>query len=164
MIADADKGMVYYAQRDQLYILKFVGDIRYTLSCSLDKFLDRIFSQANFDTMLIDLTETRSIDSTNLGLLAKIAKFMWRRFDKKTTLISTNPDITQLLASMGFDSVFTICSDRERCQPVDQDLTISEGTRNELADTLLESHILLSELNENNREMFKSVIEALKKD
>jgi hypothetical protein len=78
-------------------------------------------------------------------------------------LISTNPDITQLLVSMGFDGVFTICSDSASCQPTDQDLTVAEASRNELTETLLNAHLLLSELNDNNREMFKSVIDSLKK-
>ncbi|NIW77982.1 MAG: anti-sigma factor antagonist, partial [Calditrichae bacterium] len=71
-------------------MLKFSGDIRYTMGCSLDDFLKKLFKRSDFETILIDLTETRSIDSTSLGLLAKIANFMQHQFHQKAPLVSTN--------------------------------------------------------------------------
>jgi anti-anti-sigma factor len=108
-----DAGNVLYANHDGLVVFKFVGEIRYTMgdsyrvSASLDAFLDDLFESKDFENILIDLTETDSIDSTNLGLLAKIAQFTERHYGRKPTIISTNEDINAILDSVGFDQVFT---------------------------------------------------------
>lgn len=154
--------MVLYAKQDATYVLKFVGDIRYTLGCSLDDFLNRLFQRQDFNSILIDLTETRSIDSTNLGLLAKIANFMRDHFGKKVPLFSTNEDINQVLDSVGFQQVFTLFKDREPSAEATQPVPVSDPSEAEMAQTLYESHRCLCEINERNREMFKSVVEALK--
>ena len=71
-----DNGKVLHASHDDIHVLRFIGDIRYTLSPSIDRFLKEIFSGSPPAGFVIDLTETDSIDSTNLGLLARIAKAM----------------------------------------------------------------------------------------
>ena len=158
----ADIGTVCYAKQEHLYILKFIGEIRYTMSCSVDTFLDRLFANDDFDNILIDLTETTSIDSTNLGLLAKIANFVKKQFGHKATIISTNPDINGVLDSLGFDQVFMICDDRASCREAVQQLSVKDPSRAELAKTLFETHSRLSEMNEENRETFKNVLDVFK--
>lgn len=162
--AETDGGEVLYAKQDRLYVLKFVGAIRYTLSCSLHKFLGWLFTQQDFDAVLIDLTEATCIDSTNLGLLAKIANFMWDQHDTKTTIISTNPDIDETLAGVGFDRIFILCSNVHDCRPTDHAVTIEAASKAELTQTLFEAHRQLYDLNERNRQMFRSVVEALENE
>jgi hypothetical protein len=57
---------------------------------------------------VIDLTETRSIDSTTLGLLAKLSILSRQKVGLLPTVVTTHEDITRLLQSMGFDQVFNI--------------------------------------------------------
>lgn len=159
-----DTGAVFYAKQDQTYILKFVGDIRYTLGYSLDVFLNRLFEKKDFDDILIDLTETTSIDSTSLGLLAKVANFMRNRFGKKTIIMSCNEDVNEVLDSVGFYEVFTICDVCRTDVKEAQQLPLSEASETELAKTLLDAHSVLSELNRDNRIRFKDVVEALKEE
>ena len=56
------------------------------------------------------------IDSTALGLIAKTAVFPTHN-GRKPIIVSTNPDITRVLESMGFDRVFLIldCCRDEGC-------------------------------------------------
>lgn len=157
-------GTVSYAKQDHTYILKFVGDIRYTLGYSLDTFLNRLFERKDFNDILIDLTETTSIDSTSLGLLAKVANFMQDRFAKKTTIISSNENVNQILDSVGFYEVFTICDDGKASVERGQQLPITDSSQTQMAETMLDAHHVLSELNQNNRNMFKDVVEALKEE
>ncbi len=156
-------GKVFYAKQDHLYILKFVGDIRYTMGHSLDNFLDQLFAQMDFDDVLIDLTEATSIDSTALGLLAKIANLMRTHSDKKVTIASGNEDIDQILASVGFYQVFSIRDDHPgfRMEAVRQ-LLISDSSKAGMAKTLFEAHSILSELNDNNRKVFETVVDVFK--
>lgn len=159
-----DTGTVFYAKQDHTYILKLVGEIRYTLGYSLDTFLNRLFERKDFNDILIDLTETTSIDSTSLGLLAKVANFMRDRFSKKTTIISSNEDVNQILDSVGFYEVFTICDDGKAGLEEGQQLPTADPSQTQMTKTVLDAHNVLSELNQDNRNMFKDVVEALKEE
>lgn len=51
----------------------FVGEVRLTLCSGTGCDNQRIFTALNFNAIVIDLTRNRSIDSTTLGLLAKLS-------------------------------------------------------------------------------------------
>ena len=58
-------GRIQFAEQDGTFVLKFVGEVRLTLCSALDATIERIFTALNFNAIVIDLTETRSIDSTS---------------------------------------------------------------------------------------------------
>lgn len=155
------KGDVLYGKQGNSYILKYVGDIRYTLSCKLDNFLDDLFAQDDFDQILIDLTETTNIDSTNLGLLAKIANFIKSHFDHKPLMVSTNPEINQVLQSMGFDDVFERCGDCRGCLEPANKMEDCHTTKAQMAKIMLDAHTRLININEPNRKKFQDVVNVL---
>lgn len=157
-----DAGTVLYAKQETTYVLKFVGEIRYTMGCSLENFLNQLFARHDYDDILIDLTEATTIDSTCLGLLAKIAIVVKSRFGRKTTLVSCNADINQILDGVGFAAVFNICDDREATVAAYRQLPSLDPDKAQLTRILFEAHQILSELNEDNRHKFKSVLEVLK--
>lgn len=157
-----DEGAAFYAKQGHSYILKLVGDIRYTMGCSLGDFLDDLFEQTDYDDIVVDLTQTHSIDSTSLGLLAKIANFISERFQRKTTLFSTNPDVNQVLDIMGFYDIFDIRDTSETISESLQQLAIKEPGKEELTQIVFEAHRTLSELNPQNQETFKGVVENLR--
>ncbi len=157
-------GAIFYAKQDDAYILKFVGDIRYTMSCALDQFLERLFARGDFNSIAIDLTETSAIDSTNLGLLAKIANYTHSRFHRKPLLLSSSNNVNAILDSMGFDDVFEMCRDPDcrNCPRTAQMLEIDEPSKEEMARTMLDAHCVLSDLNEQNQREFKQVVGTLR--
>ena len=155
-------GQAFYTKQGDTLIIKLIGDIRYTMSCSVDDFLEQWFSRENGSDMLIDLSAVECIDSTSLGLLAKVANFMHTRFARKVTLISPNRDIAQLLDSVGFTAVFDIHQDGAFPVESMQCLHLIEPTKADLAKTMFEAHQVLSDLNEKNRETFKDVVDALR--
>ena len=154
------EGDIYYAKQDHCYVLKFVGDIRYTQGNALEQFLKRLFRENDFDDMLIDLSETTSIDSTNLGLLAKIANYMRRHQHKRATLVSLNDDVNQTLEGVGFFQVFDIRGDAGCYPDAENNVPATQPSKAELTRTVLEAHQTLSNLNEKNRLAFKSVLDA----
>jgi len=155
-------GQAFYAKRGDTFIIKLIGDIRYTMSCSVDDFLEQSFARENGGDMLIDFSEVECIDSTSLGLLAKVANFMRERFTRKVALISPNQDVTQLLDSVGFTEVFEIRQDGAFPLEGMQRLRLLEPTKAELTKTMFEAHQVLSDMNEKNRETFKDVVDALR--
>ena len=101
-------GRILVAEHDGVYMIKFEDDVRLTLCATVDDYLDSMFADDNFRGVVVDLNDTSGIDSTSLGLLAKLSIQAEKRFGFVPTLVCTNPDITRILLSMGFDDVFDI--------------------------------------------------------
>jgi len=159
-----NEGQILYAKVDRTYVLKFSGDVRYTICAPLSAFIRQLQSRAGFDDILIDLTETEGIDSTNLGLLARIANLVQDRFHHKTTVLSTNANVNRTLDTMGFYEVFNIDDRCVTSQISGRNLPAVAEQVQETSDAILQAHRTLAALNEANREMFHSVVEALESD
>lgn len=154
-------GKILVAEQAGAYVLKLVGDVRLTLCTTIDEFLERMFSAPGFMSVVIDLTEAEGIDSTSLGLLAKLAVQARQRHHFVPVIISTNPDITRLLSSMGFAKVFDI---REKAPTTDQmlgELPVSACSEAEVRDKVIEAHRVLMGLNEKNRAEFSELVSTL---
>ncbi|MCP5158215.1 MAG: STAS domain-containing protein [Gammaproteobacteria bacterium] len=157
-----DSGTAFYVKQSNVYILKLVGDVRYTMGCALSDFLDALFARADYDDIVVDLTETCSIDSTSLGLLAKIANFSRQRFAHKTTLLSTNSDVNQVMENMGFYEIFNIRDTGDTITVALQQLNIEGPCKDDLTRIVYEAHQALSDLNPQNEEAFKGVLDGLR--
>ncbi|UVE16177.1 STAS domain-containing protein [Pseudomonas sp. LS44] len=157
-------GRIQFAEQDGTFILKFVGEVRLTLCSALDATIEKIFSALNFSAIIIDLTETRSIDSTTLGLLAKLSILSRQKVGLLPTVVTTHEDITRLLQSMGFDQVFNIV-DRPGipCPDCLDDLPSQEQSEDIVKAKVLEAHKILMGLNESNREAFHDLVNALER-
>ncbi len=154
-------GRILVAEQDGVYVLKFLGDVRLTLCPSLDQYLDNALHSRHFRRVLIDLTETQGIDSTSLGILAKLAVRMRKQVQRVPTLVSTNNNITRILLSMGFDKVFTLVSKLDTELPPCDQLENANCSEREMQDKVLEAHKTLMGLNDKNQQEFKSLVDAL---
>lgn len=156
-------GKIQFAEQDGIFVLKFVGEVRLTLCSALDATIEKIFASANFSSIVIDLIETRSIDSTTLGLLAKLSILSRQKVGLLPTLVTDQPDITRLLHSMGFDQVFNIV-DQPTVTPDNlTDLPSQDLSELEVKARVLEAHRILMGLNESNREAFHDLVLALER-
>lgn len=152
---------ILYAVHDGTYVIKFVGDVRVPLCACLEGFLERMFADTTLRSVLIDLTETDGIDSTALGLIAKIAVALKERLQRKPVILSTNADVTRILLSMGFDRVFVMMEKSPEGDELLDELPMVEPSHNDLARNVLEAHRVLMGLNEKNRATFRDLVEAL---
>ncbi len=158
------EGQISYAKLGGSYVLKFSGDVRYTICAPLSAFIKQLQEQAGYDDILIDLTEAEGLDSTNLGLLARVANLVQDRFHHKTTMVSPNANVNRTLETMGFCEVFNIVEQYELAGASSRALPGVEENNQEMADAILHAHRCLAALNESNREMFRSVVEAMESD
>lgn len=157
-------GKILYAVHDGTYVIKFMGDVRMPMCASLDAFLDRMFADPGLTSVLIDLTQTTGIDSTTLGLVAKIAVWLREHFDRRPVLMSTNPDVNRVLNSMGFDSVFVILEYTPEAPNNLVEVPECCGSEPELTRKVIEAHRVLMDLNEQNKEVFRSLVDALEQE
>ncbi|MEH3023961.1 MAG: STAS domain-containing protein [Pseudomonas oryzihabitans] len=156
-------GKIQFAEQDGTFVLKFTGEVRLTLCSALDATIEHIFSSLNFSSIVIDLTETQSIDSTTLGLLAKLSILSRQRIGLLPMLTTNNPDILRLLDSMGFDQVFNIVEAVLPCPECLTDLPPQDQSEAEVRSRVLEAHRVLMGLNESNRNAFRDLVSALER-
>jgi len=156
-------GTVHYAERDGSIVIRFEGDIRYTIAPALDRFLDQLFARQELTNIIVDLGDTASIDSTGLGLLARIANFVHRRDGSRPLLFSSQPDVNAVLSSICLDTAFIHCD-----QPPDRlpgtALAPGNPSETDLAQTVLDAHRLLCEMNDANRAQFQNVVDAFERE
>ncbi|WP_373186176.1 anti-sigma factor antagonist RssC [Halopseudomonas sp.] len=154
-------GKIQFAESEGTFVLKFIGDVRLTLCAALDAYIEKIFSVLTFNAIIIDLTETDGIDSTSLGLLAKLSILSRQKVGFLPTLVSTKDDMNRLLQSMGFDQVFNIVSEITPTATELEDLPGQALSEELVKDKVLEAHRILMNLNEHNREAFRDLVSAL---
>ena len=155
------EGKILVAQYQGTFVLKLVGDVRLTLCTTMDAFFKEMFSNPDFAGVLIDLSEAECIDSTSLGLLAKLAIQAKRRFQLVPIIISPNPNITRLLDSMGFGRVFDICDSVQEPSDSFGELPIISEDEDCVRERIIEAHRVLMDMNEKNRETFSPLVSAL---
>jgi len=141
------------------------GRITYANSRGLDEFIDSVSADPRVADIVVDLSEASYLDSTVLGLLAALATGLSAKNCRRAVLISTNEDVTILLTSIGFDSVFSIVGepgDRtlEDLQPVAETVTDTRPS----VHVLLKAHRALMDLSEENRDKFRNVVKCLEQE
>ena len=152
---------ILQAEQQGIYVLKFIGEIRLYLCSTLDIIIDSMASNPEFKTVVIDLSETTIIDSTTLGLLAKIAILSQKKSSFLPTIISTNPDVTRIIQTMGFNEIFIIMKEPASKIEELEELPILKATEQEVREKVLDAHLRLMALNESNREEFQDLVQAL---
>lgn len=156
-------GQILVAEHRGTYVIRLLGDVRLTLCISFDQFIDSMFSEQNkLHAVLFDLREAEGIDSTTLGLMAKISIGARARGLTNPVVITSNASIRRLLMSMGFDDIFDIVSNAsvpfDGSEPLPEDLSDEEEVR----ARVLEAHQILMDLNQPNKIKFLELVETLR--
>lgn len=157
-------GRILVASHDGVYVIVFEGDVRLTLCTTVDDYLEKMFRDPQFRSVIVDLSTTENIDSTSLGLLAKLSIQADKRFAFRPTLISTRKDITRILLSMGFDEVFDLVEEPLEHEEQLAELPCTEASEEDVRARVLEAHRTLMSMNEANETAFHDLVAALEAD
>lgn len=160
---------VLQAERSGVYVLKLLGEVRLNSCSTIDASIDAIVSDPSFNSLVVDLSESSLIDSTTLGLLAKLAIRAKSKSHFLPSIVSTNPDITRVLFTMGFDSIYLIVdkplSSVEGLQElVATELCCEELDEQGMREQVLCAHKVLMDMNAQNYDQFKDLVSALELD
>ncbi len=157
-------GQILHGTHKGVQVLYYRGDVRHTLCIALDRYLQQLLEQPHILGFVVDLTQAYSIDSTNLGILARLARLMQQAQLPKVTLISNQPDITELLEAVGFDNVFNIVEELYPQHAQLTEITPVEAKNGEATVMMLEAHRALMELNAANKVLFRDVVKAFESE
>ncbi len=156
-------GQILVADHVGVYIIKMTGDVRLTLCISFDRFINNMLAEPNFSSVLFDLSEAEAVDSTTLGLMAKISLLAQEKRDITPLILATNASIQRILQTMGFADIFTIVDKLEVEFTPEKNLTAIECDENQVKEKVLEAHKILMGLNEKNHETFRNLVAMLEK-
>ena len=154
-------GKILAASHHGAYVIRLEGDVRLTLCTTIDEYFQHMFEDPEFASVWVDLCSAEGIDSTTLGLLAKLALQVKERFGFEPAIYSCNPGINRLLKSMGFQRLFNLheeaCSSPESISEIP---TVG-GSEHAVKEKVIEAHRVLMGLSDENRARFKDLMSAL---
>ncbi len=154
-------GRILAGKHDGVYLLKLEGDVRLNLCTAIDQYINKMLNDAQFKSVLIDLTAAIGVDSTTLGLMAKLSIQTQKRHQIVPALFCDNPKLLRVLRSMGFEDVFRITaappSDNAELAELPMVITSEAAAR----EQVLDAHRTLMRLNEGNRLAFKDLVATL---
>jgi anti-anti-sigma factor len=156
-------GKILAASHNGAYVIRFEGDVRLTLCTTIDDYFQRMYDDPAFASVWVDLCSAEGLDSTTLGLLAKLALTVKERFGFEPAIYSCDPGINRLIKSMGFQRLFDL---REEVCGAPEEATaipVVEGSEAVVKDKVIEAHRVLMELSPDNRARFKDLLTVLER-
>lgn len=154
-------GQILVADHKGVFVIKMVGDVRLTLCISFDQFIDTMFKSDDFTSVLFDLSEAEAIDSTTLGLMAKISILGLERCGIIPVILASNPSIQRILQTMGFSDIFTIVDELDTPAFTAKPLNCVNCDEKVVKEKVLEAHKILMDLNASNADAFRNLVAML---
>lgn len=161
MTSEQQAGKLQFTEQEDTFVLKLTGDVRLTLCTALDCAIKKLFEKHQYTQIIVDLSEAKTLDSTTLGLLAKLAIFAKKNYQIIPILETANEDIIRLLESMGIQDSFVIQTGQNTAWHNLQDLTESPCNEEFIKKTILDAHRILMDVNDNNKAAFKDLVHTL---
>ncbi len=157
------EGKILAASHDGAYVIRFEGDVRLTLCTTIDDYFQQMYDDPAFASVWVDLCSAEGLDSTTLGLLAKLALTVKERFGFEPAIYSCDPGINRLIKSMGFQRLFELRE--ELCGAPDEAtaIPVAEGSEAAVKEKVIEAHRVLMELSPENRARFKDLLTVLER-
>lgn len=160
-----NQGRILISDKADNYLFKLVGDVRLTLSGTFNRHMEILFGKHQVQSVVVDMLDAKGVDSTTLGLIAKLGLHCRERYRMNVKLFCQNPSIIRTLECMGFDEIIDIF--QQSPDEFDAELRkveeVSSGV-DEVRQQVLEAHRLLLKLNPDNSAEFTDLINALEAD
>jgi anti-anti-sigma factor len=158
-------GQVTHAETGGVHVFRYFGKVDYMSAPAIRRYLDGLLEQGTVFGLVFDLTEADGLDSTNLGLLARVNQRASGLGGGKSMIVSTNEDINSVLLSMGFDQMFRIVTEpRVSGQAACDSIEAPPPSGEDLRQTMLEAHRALVCMSEAGRLEFQTVVECLESE
>jgi len=146
------------------YLLKLIGDVRVTLCGSLNHHMETIFGRQDVKNVIVDMLEAEGLDSTTLGLMAKLGLHCRKEYGINVQVFCQNPSILRTLDCMGLEDIFDIIQEVPTINTELHSIESVSPEVDEIRRQVVEAHRLLMELNPDNSKEFIDLIRALESD
>ena len=159
------RGKILVSQDASSYVIKLEGDVRVVLCASLNDYMSTIFKSNTISRIIVDMVETEGVDSTTLGLLAKLAIYSNEKFNIRPIVFCPDESLYETLIVMGLDDVFEIIKSKQSDLDNYEELpSASTSSAIDIKKHVLTAHQFLSSINEKNKNECLDLISALEKE
>jgi anti-anti-sigma factor len=158
------EGRILVSDEGGNYLIKLVGDVRVTLCGSLNRHMETIFGSSDVKNVVVDMLEAEGLDSTTLGLMAKLGLHCRKQYGIDVQVFCQNPSILRTLDCMGFDDLFDIFQQVPNINAKLHSIASVNAEVDEIRKQVLEAHKLLVQLNPESSNDFTDLIRALESD
>ena len=156
-------GKFLAATHDGAYVIRLVGDVRLTLCTTIDDYFQKMYEDPAFASVWVDLCEAEGIDSTTLGLLAKLALSVKEKFGFQPVIYSCDSGINRLLKSMGFQRLFDLHEEVCGDQGGGSEIPVVAGSEQVIKEKVVDAHRVLMNLSDENRARFQDLMAVLER-
>jgi anti-anti-sigma factor len=157
----------YFGRVESTSVLKLAGPVRFVAAQALRHFVDELIAGVDDGGVLIDLSEVEVIDSTGMGLLARIGRTSLQRLGRRAMIACPDNDVATCLRSVAFDELFLMLEaypfedDVVAFTEVPLDALCGNSAELDLGRIILDAHRDLASVSERNLEAYREVIAAL---
>jgi anti-anti-sigma regulatory factor len=154
-------GSVTYAKAGGWHVLRYSGRVDYTMAPAIERFVDGLEHAPQ--PFLFDLCDANILDSTNLGLLARVVERSRQDGAPRCSMIVHSGDVDDVVRSMGFEEIVDIQSDNPLGYepPAEALVTDERASQGEMLRTMLEAHKALIGLDDDDCAQWREVVSAL---
>ena len=152
-----------YGYLDNSVVLVIEGQLRYTAAKPLRAFIDELLAKTAGEAVIIDLREVEFLDSTGMGLLARIGRATLAH-GRRSIIVCPPGDVMTCLRSAAFDTIFIVVDS----WPFETGMELYDIPLEEkpllayvMGNLMLDAHRDLAAVSDENRRVFGDVIEAL---
>lgn len=158
------KGTIRYAFDNNVWFIKCIGAICHPLAPTLNALIEQVITHPDSKHFIIDLTDAKLIDSTCLGILARIATRHNHVNTDKPIVITGGGNIAKTMLVVRFDLLFKLVeklNDKPNPLQIAPDVIIEKDA---MLNLLLDSHQRLCAIDAETHDIFKDVVQALEMD
>jgi anti-anti-sigma factor len=137
------------------------GKGTFETSHGLKEFANRVIEEGR-NSIVIDLQNCTSLDSTFMGVLAGIAISLTSRPSGSLWVVNCNDKTHGLLTSLGLDALFSSAPLPEHQAAVAETVSTDRPDKATTRQTMIEAHEACVKANPRNESIFRPVLEILK--
>ena len=155
-------GSILFASVDGIEYIKFKGTVRYSHCGGLESHIDSLFDDKKVEAVVIDLEEADILDSTALGLLARIAIEFKKYSDKSPVIFLKEGELNNIIKRVCFDQVFELVFDNPQQEPHElTELVQQPQDEQQVLRRVVEAHRNLAKLSKDNESLYTDITTAL---
>ena len=151
------------ALHQDTYFLKLSGKLCFSSSVPFSEIIDLIGSTKACKGVMADLRLVSMIDSTHLGLLARLALELKKNLGQELTIVSNGEHVTKALKTTGLQHFALLLDAYDGHMPPSDCIQALPDSKRSIAKVMLEAHQILIGLNQENKSAYQDFVTMLEK-
>ena len=160
---DLNENKYLYGEIENTVFIKAIGNSTMQNSKTVSDILDKLLCNDKKE-LILDMSECRYVDSTFLGLIAKYAMEIKMKWGTSLNILNPTESVSTGLKQTGIEKFINKIENRDLDNlNIEEIQTKDFDNKMEKSKYILAMHKTLMNLNEQNKETFKNVVDLMEK-